>query len=176
MHNISNIYKYSLIVALSGWVLNFMAYSAGLHVMTEGNFFIGIFMGALTIYFTLRLRDENGGYFSFREAFKTLFTFGIIYGMGEAILSFVLYNFIDPELFGKMQEIMIWRIEDSLQKTKSAEQAKLLENLMKLLQEKTYSYEFWFVGLDMIFKCFKYGFYALFLAVGFKKQNPDIFA
>jgi len=173
MQNISNLYQYAIVIALIGLGLNGFAYAAGIKVMMEAGLFIKIILASLTIYFTLRLRDENGGYFSYQETFRTIFIIGMCYGIGEAIFTFVLYNFIDPDLFAKIQERLIWQFEEMLQNSTSETQAGYLKQTVDLLQNTTLQYGILLLGMDVLSKILKYGFYALFLGRIFKKDNPN---
>ncbi|GEM_PF-4406763 len=173
MKSIHNLYQYTIVVAFIGLGLNSFAYTAGIKVMMEAGLFIKVILASLTIYFTLRLRDENGGYFSFQEAFRTIFIIGICYGVGEAIFTFVLYNFIDPDLFAKIQERLIWQLEEVLQNSNSETQVAYFNQIINLLKKTRFQYEIWLLGIDVLSKILKYAFYALFLGRILKKDNPN---
>jgi len=65
--------KYGVILGLVNSVLSGILYAMGLEVMMSPLAYIQIVVSiGLFVYFGIQCRKENGGYFTFGEAFKTI--------------------------------------------------------------------------------------------------------
>lgn len=62
---------------------------------------------AVLIVLGLQGRKENGGYFTWGEAFKFLLIVGIIFQVCSTITNFVFFNLIDPDFMVHVKDITI---------------------------------------------------------------------
>lgn len=58
----------------------------------------------LYVYFGIQGRKENGGYFTFGEAFKYIFTMGVVSTILSMVYQYVLFGIIDPDFYVQVGE------------------------------------------------------------------------
>ena len=103
-NNIKQGVTYGIIAILYGpWALG----SVGdfVKVTTITNFIPFHFIILLVIGF--KLRKDNGGLYSFKEALQFTFVAYVIYALIEAVGTYVLYVLLDPALTAKVLDISI---------------------------------------------------------------------
>lgn len=91
--------NYGIILGLISAASGIVFYSLGPESMIDSSWISYIFMAlgiGLTIYFGTKLRDENGGYFTFGQAYGSLMIMSIVAALISGVVSFVLYTIIDP--------------------------------------------------------------------------------
>ncbi len=92
---------YGVIIGLFSFSVELFPYIFGLDAMINiawVSVLITVFTVALVIYLGVRLRKQNGGYFTFNEAYQNLMVMAAIAVGVSAIFAVLLYQVIDPDL------------------------------------------------------------------------------
>lgn len=121
----------------------------------------------------LKLKRENGGYLSFREALKTSFGILVITSLVTSLFSFVLFNYIDTSFADSMKQVTIEKTQQMMAKFK-VPQEEIDKQINKLATENIYS-----IGKilqSFIFGCVAYFIIALIIAAIVKKKKPEFAA
>lgn len=175
-NNIKQGVTYGIIGGLIFLAISFGPWALGsvddfVTVATVTNFIPFHFIILLVIGF--KLRKENGGLYSFKDALQFTFMAYVVYSIIEAVGTYVLYAIIDPELTGKMIEIAIAKTTQMMEKL-GAPEADIEKTIKKMQAEpKTTTFKQVFLGLGLAigFNFVK----ALILSVIVKKNEefPD---
>lgn len=116
-----------------------------------------------------KLRKDNGGLYSFKEALQFTFVAYVIFALIEAVGTYVLYALVDPEMTAKVIEITMQMMEKF-----GASEAQIEETIKKTQAEpKVTSFKQVFLGLGL---AIVFGFIkALVLSIIVKKNEevPD---
>ena len=120
-----------------------------------------------------KLRKDNGGLYSFKEALQFTFVAYVVFALIEAVGTYVLYALVDPEMTAKVIEIAIAKTMQMMEKF-GASEAQIEETIKKMQAEpKVTSFKqvFLGLGLSIVFSFLK----ALILAIIVKKNEevPD---
>ncbi len=98
-----------ILAAVINLVILLIMYAIG--PATFGSTWTGILMMvyscAILIFLGLKGRKENGGFFTWFEAFKYLLIVTAIFMVGSTVCNMVLFNLIDPDFMVKVKEITI---------------------------------------------------------------------
>ncbi|SHM10906.1 DUF4199 domain-containing protein [Mucilaginibacter sp. OK098] len=93
--------KHGLLIGLVSIVLSIVFYIID-PLMQFTNYWISIIILVLVITLLvvlgLDVRKKIGGYWSFGQAFKSIFIMGIILSLFSVAYNFVLFKFVDPQL------------------------------------------------------------------------------
>ncbi len=136
----SYVIKYSIIIALISIIINTLVYIIDETMMIKwwfGLISIAITFGLL-IYFGISIRNETGGYMSFKTAFITIFLivfFSTIISIGYSL---VLHNLIDPDLKNRLSEAMIEQTTQMMERFGVPED-QMDEALEKVKQQDNFS-------------------------------------
>ena len=120
-----------------------------------------------------KLRKDNGGLYSFKEALQFTFVAYVVFALIEAVGTYVLYALVDPEMTAKVIEIAIAKTMQMMEKF-GASEAQIEETIKKMQAEpKVTSFKqvFLGLGLSIVFGFIK----ALVLSIIVKKNEevPD---
>ena len=120
-----------------------------------------------------KLRKDNGGLYSFKEALQFTFVAYVVFALIEALGNYVLYALIDPDMTAKVMEISIAKTLQMMEKF-GASEAQVEETVKRMQAEpKITSFKQVFLGLGLaiVFNFVK----ALILSVIIKKNEevPD---
>ena len=120
-----------------------------------------------------KLRKDNGGLYSFKEALQFTFVAYVVFALIEAVGTYVLYALVDPEMTAKVIEIAIAKTMQMMEKF-GASEAQIEETIKKMQAEpKVTSFKQVFLGLGL---AIVFGFIkALVLSIIVKKNEevPD---
>jgi hypothetical protein len=135
------------------------------------NFVPYLFIILLVVGF--KLRKNNGGLYSFKEALQFTFVAYVVYSVIEAVGNYVLFALVDPDMTAKVIEIAIAKTMQMMEKF-GASEAQIEETIKKMQAEpKVTSFKqvFLGLGLSIVFSFLK----ALILAIIVKKNEevPD---
>jgi hypothetical protein len=123
------------------------------------------------VFFAIKARTDNGGYFTFKEAFVATFVIGFTAAVVNSIFNYVLYNFIDPSLAAQIQEIALKTVESTM-RSMGADEAAIAEGIAQAAKEDpSITIGKTLMGLGM-----GAGFGAVMsaiIAAIIKKENPD---
>jgi hypothetical protein len=179
MNNNNNIKQgvtYGIIGGLIFLAISFGPWALGsvgdfVKVTTITNFIPFHFIILLVIGF--KLRKDNGGLYSFKEALQFTFVAYVIYALIEAVGTYVLYVLLDPALTAKVLDISIANATQWFEKLGMPEEE--IEKTIKKMQAEpkntTFKQVFLGLGLSIGFNFLK----ALILSVIIKKNEelPD---
>jgi hypothetical protein len=171
-NNIKQGVTYGIIGGLIFLVLSFGLWALGSvenYVAVTGvtTFIPYLFVILLVVGF--KLRKDNGGLYSFKEALQFTFVAYIVYALIEAIGTYVLYAIVDPDMTAKVIEITIAKTLQMMEKF-GASEAQIEETIKKIQAEpKTTSFKQVFLGLGL---AIVFGFIkALVLSIIVKKNE-----
>ena len=110
--------KWGLILSGINIALTMLAYLLNMELLVTWWYGLLIFVLniVLIVFISLKFRNLNGGYLTFKEAF--LVTFGTMAAAGFVAIFFniLLYHVIDPELPGILQEMVINKTVSMMEK------------------------------------------------------------
>ncbi|MGB0525605.1 MAG: DUF4199 domain-containing protein [Flammeovirgaceae bacterium] len=112
----NSVVKYGVICAAASIVLSTILYVIGPEVFIDVGGWLSLVIIGLYVYFGLELRKENGGYFTFGQAFKSLFTMMIVSGVISTVYRWLLFNVFDTNLGANIKDIMMERLEAEYEK------------------------------------------------------------
>jgi len=171
-NNIKQGVTYGIIGGLIFLVLSFGLWALGSvenYVAVTGvtTFIPYLFVILLVVGF--KLRKDNGGLYSFKEALQFTFVAYVVYALIEAIGTYVLYAIVDPDMTAKVIEITIAKTLQMMEKF-GASEAQIEETIKKIQAEpKTTSFKQVFLGLGLTIV---FGFIkALVLSIIVKKNE-----
>lgn len=151
-NNIKQGITYGIIGGLIFLAISFGPWALGsvedfVSVTTITNFIPFHFIILLVIGF--KLRKNNDGLYSFKEALQFTFVGYVIYALIEAIGTYVLYVLLDPELTAKVIEIAIAKAMQMMEKLGAPEVE--IENTIKKMraEPKTTTFKQVFLGLGL---------------------------
>jgi len=116
-----------------------------------------------------KLRKDNGGLYSFKEALQFTFVAYVVFALIEALGTYVLYALVDPDMTAKVIEITIAKTVQMMEKF-GASEAQIEDTIKKMQAEpKTTSFKQVFLGLGL---AIVFGFIkALVLSIIVKKNE-----
>jgi len=171
-NNIKQGVTYGIIGGLIFLVLSFGLWALGSvenYVAVTGvtTFIPYLFVILLVVGF--KLRKDNGGLYSFKEALQFTFVAYVVYALIEAVGNYVLFAIVDPEMTAKVIEITIAKTLQMMEKF-GASEAQIEETIKKIQAEpKTTSFKQVFLGLGLTIV---FGFIkALVLSIIVKKNE-----
>jgi len=95
----NSVIKYGVIIGVVGIAMQAILYSISVKLMLgDGSVVAALIALGLYIYFGLKARKDNGGYFTFGEAFKSIMTMILIAGVLSSTFQAILYKVIDPSI------------------------------------------------------------------------------
>ncbi len=120
-----------------------------------------------------KLRKDNGGLYSFKEALQFTFVAYVVFALIEAIGNYALFALVDPDMTAKVMEISIAKTLQMMEKF-GASEAQIEETIKRMQAEpKVTSFKQVFLGLGLaiVFNFVK----SLILSVIIKKNEevPD---
>jgi hypothetical protein len=120
-----------------------------------------------------KLRKDNGGLYSFKEALQFTFVAYVVFALIEAVGNYTLFALVDPDMTAKVMEISITKTLQMMEKF-GASEAQVEETVKRMQAEpKITSFKQVFLGLGLaiVFNFVK----ALILSVIIKKNEevPD---
>lgn len=126
--------KYGFILGFSQVILTLFAYILGLEYMTSYwlSGIVLVLIISVVIYSGIQWRTINGGYLSFGDAYFAMFFVYAAAGIITLLFNFVLYNVINPDLPAAMQEAIIDKTMESLERWNAPEE--VIEETMMQLQ------------------------------------------
>jgi hypothetical protein len=116
-----------------------------------------------------KLRKDNGGLYSFKEALQFTFVAYVVFALIEALGNYVLYALVDPDMTAKVMEISIAKTLQMMEKF-GASEAQVEETVKRMQAEpKITSFKQVFLGLGLaiVFNFVK----ALILSIIIKKNE-----
>ena len=120
-----------------------------------------------------KLRKDNGGLYSFKEALQFTFVAYVVFALIEALGNYVLYALVDPDMTAKVMEISIAKTLQMMEKFGASEAQ--IEDTVKRMQAEpkitSFKQVFLGLGLSIVFNFVK----ALILSIIIKKNEevPD---
>ena len=120
-----------------------------------------------------KLRKDNGGLYSFKEALQFTFVAYVLFALIEALGNYVLYAIVDPDMTAKVMEISIAKTLQMMEKFGASEAQ--IEDTVKRMQAEpkitSFKQVFLGLGLAIVFNFVK----ALILSIIIKKNEevPD---
>lgn len=96
--------KRGLYIALISIVLTVVMYYVAPQMLTATSFGFAIMAVMLIIYifFTIDLRKEIGGFWTFRQALKGIFLMAVVAGLVSAVFNLIFFKFIEPGAYDKL--------------------------------------------------------------------------
>lgn len=126
--------KWGLIMGIISIVHMLVVYFMGVAVMASWwNMLIGLLISlTLLCYAVISYRNKIGGFITFGQAFTYLLLASLIGGVLYTVMDFILYTIIDPDLPNKMNEAVIDKTAEYLNKSglSDAEKEEKLQDMV----------------------------------------------
>ena len=166
--------KNGLIVGLVGIIATYVLYLIGTDALLGApSFAIWAIMLGLIAYFATQAKQMNGGYFTFGEAFKHTFIIAMVSAVVGAVFTYILYNFLAPELSDEVKRITIERTEEMMESFGGGGEA--MDAAMEQLENEDYSMTIGKILLQIVYAAVGYGIYSSIVAAIIKKKEPEEF-
>ena len=165
--------SYGLYLGISLILITVLVYSLNIGLFVEWWFTLFLFIGIVIfgVMSALKSRKILGGFISFKDAFTSYFITVFLGLLLSTIVSFLLFNVIDPEATQVLQEKIIDSSVQMMEKF-GAPQDAIDEAVAKMAQENQFS-----LGKQLTSLAFQLIFYAvigLIVALATKKNNPEL--
>ena len=104
--------KWGVIGAVATVLISLLTYIVGQKFYLQAGSWIGMFAGLFFLYKSgIEARQQAGGYISFQEVLKSVFTTYIIMTVASTIMQYVMYKFVDPGLIDVTKQIAMEGME-----------------------------------------------------------------
>ncbi len=131
---------------------------------------IWVIVMALIIYFAKQIRNLNGGYFTFGQAFLNTFAIAMAAVMITAIFNYVLYNFLAPELADEVKRIAIQNIEKVMGMLGNGE---AMDKAMEEIEKEDFNFTFMKMLQQIFFSAIGWGLFSAIVAAFLKKRKEE---
>jgi len=167
------IMKYGLILGLSQIMITLIAYILGIEAMTSYwlSAIVLILIISVVIYSGVQWRKINGGYLSFSDAFFVMLFVYAAAGIVTLLFNFTLYNVINPELPAVMQEAIIDKTMESLEKYNAPEET--VEETMMQLQNMKENFTISAMTISYFWSIIVEGVFSLIVAIFIKRKAVE---
>jgi hypothetical protein len=168
----SNAINYGLYLGAALALMTVAIYAIDLSLMV--NMWLGIFMLLIVVGFgvvaTAKAKGLLGGFLSFKEAFSSYFITAVVGTVLANLVSYILFNFIDPEAAKQVSEMTV-EATISMMEGFGAPAETIAQTVEQLENQNQF-------GLGTIAKNMVWAFViqaviGLIVAAIMKKSNPD---
>ncbi|MFT5617184.1 MAG: hypothetical protein ACI85I_000400 [Arenicella sp.] len=163
--------KHGLIIGLIGIAFTTLTYLMGPEAASGPLSYVvfAVTIGLL-VYFGIQGRKDNGGYFSFGEAFKYVFITAIVGTVISFVFQYVLYGIIDPSYYTQVGEMALEKIGE-MYESMGMDQEQIDAAMEQAKGSMGYSIKNVLIGLGgtSVF----YAVVAAIIGAIIKKQNPE---
>ncbi len=163
--------QFGLYITLINTLYIIVGYAIDLNYLVSAWGGLGLFIISLTllVFATIQARKEMGGYIEFKDAFSTFMTAFVVYSLANLLLSYVLFNVVDPQAAVQLKDITVQVTAERLQSF-GVPEADIDASIEEVKNMEQYS-------LANLFKGFGYSFigYAiigLIVSAIVKKKEP----
>ncbi len=163
--------KYGLLAGFIGILLQTFTYSMGVGFMATWWVGILILLALLCTYIvlSLRIRKEQEGFITFKEAFVKIFLMCLVAGILSTLFGMLLFHVIDSGFPKKFQEALVEKTSTMMENMGAptekidevTEKMKTTDNFSVVSQVKSFFYGVLF-----------YAVFALIMAASIKKIRP----
>jgi len=111
--------RYGVIAGILWTVLTFGAWAMGIGIFTGFQMigsFVPVIIG-LFIYGGIELKKSQGGFLTFKNALQFAFLAYVVYELINAMVTYLLYNVIDPTLTAQLLETTLGKMESFMEKS-----------------------------------------------------------
>lgn len=159
--------KYAIITSLASFILSLIFYLTNLYTNQAASWLVYIIL-LVGLIFTIRERRNKdfGGFISFGQAFGAGFLFCILTAAFSAVLSYIMLNFIAPDMVGEILKVTEQRMLDKGMTDEQVDMAmemtrKFMTPVMMIV---------WVIVWTAIFGAIA----SLIAAAIMKKENPQL--
>lgn len=105
----SNLIKFALIIGFISIVISVLTYVIDEQLMTKWWFGVISLVIAIILFFIagFSYRNDLGGYISFKQGFVFILLLSVFSTLISTLYSLLQFNFVDPELGGRLQEAIV---------------------------------------------------------------------
>ncbi len=164
--------KYGLIVGFIGIILTTMSYALGAGFMAT--WWVGILtliaLIVMYVILSLRIRKDEGGYISFKDAFVKIFLMCLLAGMLNSLFTMLLFNVIDPGFSQKMQDALVEKTEAMMERMGAP--SEKTEEVIEKMKESGNNYSVKSLAKAYLFASLFYAVFSLITAASIKKNKP----
>jgi ABC-type branched-subunit amino acid transport system permease subunit len=159
--------KYSVITALAAFIFSVLLYVTNLYLNQTLNYLVYVILVAGLVFTVKDRRDKDlGGYISFGQAFNAGFLFCILFAILSAISSFLMMQFIAPDM---VAEILKQTEKSLFDKGMSEEQVEMAMGYTKKFMTPA-----WMALFAILATAIFGAIFSLIVAAIFKKNNPQL--
>ena len=168
----SSALNYGLYLGLGLTLLTVIIYAVNLDVFVKWWFGIGLFVIIVIIGYMSAVKSKKiqGGLISFKDAFTSFFITILVGTLISSIVSFVIFNLVDPEAAKDLNEKILIATKESMERFGAPEES-IKEQLSKLQEKDNFA-----IGTQLtnyIIGLVVYSIFGLIGAAIIKKKNPN---
>jgi hypothetical protein len=122
------------------------------------------------IFGCIKAKKENGGFLAFREALKICFGIFVFCAFATSLLSYIMFNFIDPAFKESMLQLTIEKTQQFMAKFNTP-QDTIDKQIQAMLKKDIFSLGS--IAQSFVFGCVFWFVIALIVAAIMKKNKPE---
>ncbi|AXO79799.1 DUF4199 domain-containing protein [Olleya aquimaris] len=151
-----------------------IAYATNLELLTQAWLGISLFVAIIVfgIIAVSKSKSALGGYISFKEAFTAYFITVMIGILINAVISVIIFNFIDPEAAVTLKELVIEKSIEMMRNFNTPEDA--LADALNQMENSPSQFAISSMVQSVIIQLIIYSVIGLIISLIMKKNNEDL--
>ncbi|WP_289044295.1 DUF4199 domain-containing protein [uncultured Olleya sp.] len=151
-----------------------IAYATNLELLTQTWLGISLFIAIVVfgIIAVSKSKSALGGYISFKEAFTAYFITVMIGILINAVISVIIFNFIDPEAAVTLKELVIEKSIEMMRNFNTPEDA--LADALNQMENSPSQFAISSMVQSVIIQLIIYSVIGLIISLIMKKNNEDL--
>jgi hypothetical protein len=163
--------QYGLLAALGSILFFVILYLGGTAFFGSPAAFLSYVIPiGFAVFACIKAKKENGGFLSFKEALKICFGIFVLCALATSLLSYVLFNFIDPGFKESMLQLTIENTQKIMAKFNTPQDV-IDKQIQGMLSKDMFSLGS--IAQSFVFGCVFWFVIALIVAAILKKKKPE---
>lgn len=162
--------KWGVIGAVASLIITLLTYIMGHKFYLQAGSWIGLGVSLFILYLSGKeARDNHGGFASFQELLRPIFTSYIIMAVASGIIQYAMFKFVDPGLAETTKQIAL----EGMEKMKGLLGEEGYETALEEMEKQDYGASIRQSMLGLAFNIIiGFGISAIFAAV-MKRRQPE---
>jgi len=166
--------RYGLIVGLVEMIALYLLYAISIEAyLGPPRYGIGIVIITMVVYYAKQVRDLNGGYFEYGEAFLHVFAIFMVSAVVTLLFTYLHYNVLAPELEAETRRLAIENMEEMMNMFGGG--SEQMDEVMEELEKQDFSFGVGSIFSGTLASAFIWGIVSAIIAGFIKKREPEDF-
>lgn len=151
-----------------------IAYATNLELLTQPWLGITLFIAIIVLGITSIIKSKSalGGYISFKDAFTSYFITVLVGILINAVISLIIFNFIDPEAAITLKELVIEKSIDLMRSFNAPEDA--IAEALTQMENSPSQFAIGSMIQSLLIQLVIYSVIGLIVSLIMKKTNEDL--